>query len=229
MTKLMLALDFEDLTEILNNSLERLGKYRYIKDENIKILAIITNIFYIIQAKKGLKSLLDNNELSPTEIATIVDIERRTGGLRDEIKYSITPEKFQSAIQTLRECAIETKINSEIASKFNFNSQLDVGTILQQIDEYTDYDYSIHFSREIRNVTLLLRKPFFYIFYQAADEKENSIFAQSPESFCNKRDCKIAKTTLVRSYEFVEELLANSDKNQLVEMFVQELLDELDM
>lgn len=217
--------DYEDATTIINDAIMGIGIYRSIKDQNTRIPSILISAFFLLQGKKALLSLLRERELTPAEIVALEELSRRNGRVADEIKATITKRQFDDAIEVIRVCANSKEINPAIWSQFA--SELDIDTLLDQVDCETDYDYSMLFPREQRNASLVIRKTAFNYLYQAADQSERSVVAQASESFCNKRDLKKAKLAILKSNEFVEEILGDADRNRLVDLFRDELLVEL--
>lgn len=217
--------DFEDVTRITNGNIKVIGIFRSVKDENTRVPSILIAAFFLIQAKKALASLLAENELSPTEIISLQELDKRTRRISDEIKVTTTPDQFNRAIELIRTCANSKDLNPAIWSRFA--SELDIQTILQEVDFETDYDFSVLFPKEQRNIALVVRKSVFNMLYQAADQTEKSLVSQASESFCNKRDCKKAKLALARSNEFIEDILDNADRNRLVDLFRDELTASL--
>lgn len=217
--------DFEDCTRILNGGIKVIGIYKSIKDENSRVPAILISSWFLLQAKSGLLSLLENDLLSPSEIIALKEIEKRILIIRDEDILTISPEKFEKAIALIRLCATSKKLSPKIWSKFD--SQFDLQTLFSEVDHNTDFDFSLFFPRQKRNIAQAIRKTTLNCLYQASDVSEKSVESQLPESFCNNRDLKKAKLILKAANDFVEEIIDGDNVNALIDEFKQELLESL--
>lgn len=209
--------NFEDVTTIINNNIEYIKIFKNIKDVNTRVSSILVASFYLVQARVASISLRTNDELSPTEIISLLDLDNKSRSITDEPR---DPE-FDRIIELIRICANTKDLNQDIWSKFS--SELDINTILKLVNNQTDFDYEIFFPKQQRNISLAVKKLLFNFLYQAADQIEMSILSKDPESFVNKRNLIKAKLALIKSNEFIEEILDDTDRNLLVDIFKNEV------
>ena len=220
------ALSFDQATGLINGNVTAIGLFRSIKDVNSRIPNILMSFFYILQAKKALLSLIKNNELSPTQIQSLRELEARVDRIREEVRATITQKQFDNAIELIRLCANSKKLNSEILN--NFDSKLDIDTTILEMWYKASFDYTILFSKEIRNICLAVRFSGLAMIYQAANAIENSPEALAPESFTNRITANKAKLTINKAYDFCDEILGKANRNKLINLFRDELILGLD-
>ena len=217
--------NYDQLIMLINRLFSGIGNNKSINNEPSRVPSILRDCFYLIQAKKQLILLLNNKQLSPTQIVGLDEINKRNKRISEEIKKSITDKEFSNSMEIYRVCGNSKKINKKIWSKFN--SELDIDTVIEVSESLSIFRKSLYFDKDIRNALLVLRKMRINMLYQAADNIVNSPSTQAPDSFIDKINAMKVKAILEKLNDVVNELLGDADINKSVELIELELRNSI--
>lgn len=217
------AFDVEDCTEQINNTIKFIGWCSSITDDNSRQTLQVYGSICEKMIRKAINQLIQNNNVSPVELAAFDELIARNKYFAKNIKSTISTEQAVNALKLIELCGNTVDINDKVVELFNSN--LDAKSILKCTDAVTDYDYSLHFPTEYRNVFLFIRKTDFNIIINAINSFLEKPSSQSNLSFETVRDLKKAREIILVSNNFVEEILKNFNKAAIVAK-IHELLNE---